>query len=297
MRLFAIPILHDAHSYFKCPLFDPLNFGTGLYTTAGIKKSPANVTNPDDGVVLPTTFPWQLHLLLDDAEIKGFSDVVSWLEAGTMFKVHKTKEFVDRIMPRYFNQTRYKSFQRQLNSYRFHRFVAGKNKGTCFHELFIRDKPDLCTHISRVKVNRGPRRPADAAAQPQIDGCMFEPVAITYPSTTSSNGHCYSKVEDKACENVNQDPSTSLLSSRGTIPFWCVGEMNRDMMILGRHQLHPGVKRISDCIPPVIASEIVNIFGSHGGGDNVYQTHRAPESWPLLPDDERSCPRTTCVRR
>jgi hypothetical protein len=80
-----------------------------------------------------------------------------------MFKVHKTKEFADRIMPCYFNQTHYKSFQRQLNSYRFHRFVAGKNKGTCFHELFMRDKPDLCTNINRMKVTRG--RPHAALVQ------------------------------------------------------------------------------------------------------------------------------------
>jgi hypothetical protein len=109
------------------------------------------------------TFPWQLHLLLDDAEIKGFSHVVSWLERGTMFKVHKTKEFADRVMPCYFkNQTRYKSFQRQLNCYRFHRVDAGNDKGACFHALFMKDIPDLCTHMHRVKVTR--RRP-DAAQQ------------------------------------------------------------------------------------------------------------------------------------
>jgi hypothetical protein len=133
-------------------------------------QPPANSTTNADGLQAPiTNFPTQLHLLLDDAEIKGFSDVVSWLEGGTMFKVHKTKEFADRIMPYYFNQTRYKSFQRQLNSYRFHRFSAGKNKGTVFHDLFMRDKPDLCNRINRVKVNRGPhpRPPADVA-QPQI---------------------------------------------------------------------------------------------------------------------------------
>jgi hypothetical protein len=108
-------------------------------------------------------FPWRLHLLLDEAEIKGFSHVVSWLERGTMFKVHKTKEFADRVMPCYFqNQTRYKSFQRQLNSYRFHRFIAGNNKGACFHALFMKDKPDLCTHINRAKVTR---RSPDAAQQ------------------------------------------------------------------------------------------------------------------------------------
>jgi hypothetical protein len=224
------------------------------YSTTDI-QSPANVYSPDG--LAPTTFPWQLHLLLDDAEIKGFSDVVSWLEGGTMFKVHKTKEFANRIMPCYFNQTRYKSFQRQLNSYRFHRFVAGKNKGTCFHDLFTRDKPDLCRHINRVKVNRG--RAADPAQQQEshamkyIDGCMFEPVAITYPSG-------YSKVEmedseEKACD-FDQD----------------LREENQELSNLGRHLFHPRMK-ISDCIPPVIASEIVNIFGSHGGGDNLFNTY------------------------
>ena len=129
-------------------------------STTGIQPS-ANYINPD--CVAPITFPCQLHLLLDDAEIKGFADVVSWLDGGTMFKVHKRKEFADRIMPCYFNQTRYKSFQRQLNSYRFHRMSAGEFKGTCFHELFMRDKPDLCKRMDRVQVIRG--CPLDAAKQ------------------------------------------------------------------------------------------------------------------------------------
>jgi hypothetical protein len=130
------------------------------YSATGVPLPTSKyVTNPDDLLLLMlpgTSFPSQLHLLLHDAEIQGFSHVVSWLERGTMFKVHKPKEFADRIMPRYFkNQTRYKSFQRQLNCYRFHRFDAGNIKGACFHALFMRDKPHLCTHINRVKVTRG----------------------------------------------------------------------------------------------------------------------------------------------
>jgi hypothetical protein len=135
---------------------------------------------------LHLTFPSQLHLLLDDAEIKGFSHVISWLEGGTMFKVHKTKEFADRIMPGYFkNQTQYKSFQRQLNSYRFHRFDAGNNKGACFHELFVRDKPALCTHMNRVKVTRG--RPGVAQKQTLLldDHAPSSPKAFQLLSSTS----------------------------------------------------------------------------------------------------------------
>jgi hypothetical protein len=134
-----------------------------------------NATNPDG--LVPITFPWLLHILLEDAEIKGFSHVVSWLEGGTTFKVHNPKEFADRVMPCYFNQTRYKSFQRQLNSYRFRRFVAGENKGTCYHQFFMRDKPELCRHINRMKdVNRRWRPlPATAQQQTLLLGALVAP--------------------------------------------------------------------------------------------------------------------------
>jgi hypothetical protein len=147
-------------------------------------------TSPDG--LAPMTFPWLLHILLDDAEIKGFSHVVSWMEGGTMFKVHKTKEFTDRIMPCYFNQTRYKSFQRQLNSYRFHRFIAGKNKGICFHELFMRDKPYLCTHINRVRVNR--LRPG--AAQQQQQTLLLGDLAPPSPNDPPRLSRTESSIED-----------------------------------------------------------------------------------------------------
>jgi hypothetical protein len=303
------------------------------YSTAGI-QSPANATNSDDpdGLVPILTFPWQLHLLLDDADIKGFSHVVSWLEGGTMFKVHKPKEFADRVMPCYFNQTRYKSFQRQLNSYRFHRFVAGKNKGTCFHELFMRDKPDLCRHVNRVKVNRGRQDAAqqqEAHAIEQLNRRMFEPAESTYPS-----GHS-SKVEKdpvgKACD-VDQD-SSSLSSARG-IPCWCVDGENRTLIIGGpplvridcpdpalqtpagnmksgifdkplssqqdhqeatkalflRHEDDESWARvkISNCIPPDLASEIVKIFGSHEEEIACAILTESQNDPPVL-DEEQSC--------
>jgi hypothetical protein len=189
-------------------------------STAGIQSSANLATKPDS--LAPITFPWQLHLLLDDAEIKGFSHVVSWLDGGMMFKVHKPKEFADRVMPCYFNQTRYKSFQRQLNSYRFRRFVAGKNKGTCFHELFIREKPDLCRHITRLKVNR---RLVDAAQDQNSQVFCDQQV---------SNALLLRRDDNESCARVK-------------ISEYC-------------------------SIPPFIASEIVNIFGSHGG-DNLFHTH------------------------
>ncbi len=46
-------------------------------------------------------FPWKLHEMLDNADVEGFSDIVSWLPGSTnFFKVHQPGVFVDVIMPR-----------------------------------------------------------------------------------------------------------------------------------------------------------------------------------------------------
>jgi hypothetical protein len=89
------------------------------------------------------TFPAKLHQMVDDAEENDFSDVVSWNNCGSSFKVHKPTEFSNKIMPTYFNQTKYKSFQRQLNLYGFVRIHSGYHKGSYSHNNFRRGYPSL----------------------------------------------------------------------------------------------------------------------------------------------------------
>jgi heat shock transcription factor 4 len=55
----------------------------------------------------------KLHGMLTDSEVHGFDDVVGWLPGGRSFKVVDPTRFAREIMPQYFNQTKYKSFQRQ----------------------------------------------------------------------------------------------------------------------------------------------------------------------------------------
>ncbi len=59
-----------------------------------------------------TAFPFKLHIVLDEAEKQGFSDVISW-QGSNAFMVHKPKKFEDSVMKEYFNQTLYRSFQKQ----------------------------------------------------------------------------------------------------------------------------------------------------------------------------------------
>jgi hypothetical protein len=76
-----------------------------------------------------SAFPFLIYNLLEDATKLGFESIVSWKQGGTSFMVTDREKFTERIMPAYFDQTRYKSFQRQLNFYQFERTKSGPYKG------------------------------------------------------------------------------------------------------------------------------------------------------------------------
>jgi hypothetical protein len=117
-------------------------------------------------------FPWRLHDMLEDAETKGFSNIVAWQEDGSGFKVFESKAFVEDIMPAYFNQTQYKSFQRQLNIYGFQRVTRGKEKGSYTHDLFTRGKPALCRFMTRTKIK-------GKGSKDQLSSQQQEPVPLS----------------------------------------------------------------------------------------------------------------------
>jgi hypothetical protein len=110
------------------------------------------------GVIKP--FPIRLHMMLNKIEEDGFAHVVSWQPHGRSFIVHKQKQFVEHVMPTYFNQSKFASFQRQLNLYGFSRLTFGEDRGGYYHELFLRSKSFLCHHIERKKIKGTGVRPA-----------------------------------------------------------------------------------------------------------------------------------------
>ena len=97
------------------------------------------------------TFPWKVHTMLEEAEREGFQQIVSWVKDGTAFRVHDTNEFVAKVMPNYFDQTRYESFRRQLNLYGFDRVSKGRanNRGIVSHSCLIKSDRSLCQKIAR----------------------------------------------------------------------------------------------------------------------------------------------------
>eukprot|EP00535_Pseudo-nitzschia_heimii_P005853 CAMPEP_0197174734 /NCGR_PEP_ID=MMETSP1423-20130617/1130_1 /TAXON_ID=476441 /ORGANISM="Pseudo-nitzschia heimii, Strain UNC1101" /LENGTH=336 /DNA_ID=CAMNT_0042623697 /DNA_START=144 /DNA_END=1154 /DNA_ORIENTATION=- len=105
-------------------------------------------------------FAWKLYEMLETVhKNKVDTDVVSWVDNGEAFKVHDLKRFVDEIVPIYFKQSKYKSFQRQLYFYGFTRETssAGKNchtPGSYRHPKFVRGKKTLCLSMAPKKTKK-----------------------------------------------------------------------------------------------------------------------------------------------
>jgi HSF-type DNA-binding len=97
-------------------------------------------------------FPFKLHEILTNVANNGTDDIVSWQPHGKAFRVHKSKEFSETIMPTFFRQTRYKSFQRQLHIYGFHRILTGTDKGSYWHPMFIRGMESFSLRMTRCKI-------------------------------------------------------------------------------------------------------------------------------------------------
>jgi len=97
----------------------------------------------------------KLHRLLMEVEAAGRSDVISFVASGRAFAIHKADKFFKEIVPLYFRQSRLSSFKRQLNLYGFELINTGPARGGYYHELFVREKPELCRRMRRVAVKVG----------------------------------------------------------------------------------------------------------------------------------------------
>ena len=62
------------------------------------------------------SFPAKLFRLIDDAERRGYGNILSWTEDGKAFTVHRIKEYCEAVMPLCFRrQSQFKSFTRQVS--------------------------------------------------------------------------------------------------------------------------------------------------------------------------------------
>jgi len=92
-----------------------------------------------------STFPSKLHSILTSGQ---WSDVIQFEADGRKWKVLDKKRMEEEVLPVNFRHNKYLSFTRSVVGWGFKR--AGK--ATYYHELFIRDAPQLCLEMSRKTV-------------------------------------------------------------------------------------------------------------------------------------------------
>jgi hypothetical protein len=97
----------------------------------------------------PVQFPVKLFHMLEAVEREGNEHIVSWHSDGNSFQVHNARQFVDVVLPSNFKQSKYKSFQPQLNFYGFQRITSGPLEGSYEHGSFIKGDEALCKQIRR----------------------------------------------------------------------------------------------------------------------------------------------------
>ncbi len=66
-------------------------------------------------------FPHKLYRMLESVDSLGLAHTVSWLPDGRSFLVNDPTKFMELVVPQFFNATKFRSFQRQLNLWGFHR--------------------------------------------------------------------------------------------------------------------------------------------------------------------------------
>jgi len=155
-------------------------------------------------------FPTLLHILLSQAEKLGYSHICSWQPHGRAFKIYNREKFVEKMAPLFSKQTRFGSFQRQLNFYGFARISRrGNDHGAYYHELFLRGRPDLCLRLARCKPlderDRMKRFPPDFyAMEPVVSNKSLQEMASAV-ATELSMGPSQTPV--LSCQNA-EIPST-----------------------------------------------------------------------------------------
>jgi hypothetical protein len=98
------------------------------------------------------SFPLKLFKMLSEVESLGLAKAVSWFPHGRAFAVFDIQTFTEKIMPRYFTQTKWTSFLRQLSLYGFTRLSKDPDRGGYYHENFLRGRPLLASKMKRRKI-------------------------------------------------------------------------------------------------------------------------------------------------
>eukprot|EP00555_Chaetoceros_dichaeta_P004808 CAMPEP_0198255386 /NCGR_PEP_ID=MMETSP1447-20131203/5520_1 /TAXON_ID=420782 /ORGANISM="Chaetoceros dichaeta, Strain CCMP1751" /LENGTH=147 /DNA_ID=CAMNT_0043941745 /DNA_START=91 /DNA_END=531 /DNA_ORIENTATION=+ len=147
-----------------------------------MKDQPKWNNNRRRGPNPSSTFPAKLFKILSNQE---FTDIITWMPHGRSWRVLQPKVFTEVVSTKYFShQSKYASFMRQVNGWGFKRITRGPDRNSYYHELFVRDNPELACTMSR----RGSSSSKNSGGKDETDKepNFYEMIGKT--SITSSTG-------------------------------------------------------------------------------------------------------------
>lgn len=140
------------------------------------------------------SFPRKLHIILSTPE---YQDIICWLPHGRAWRIQQRERLVSDILPKFFQHQKYSSFSRQVYGWGFHRITSGADYNSFFHELFLRDDPQLS-----FKMKRPSRTELTERRQSQPD---TPPDFYSMPPVSQSN------MENNMDDNqITQDSSSKI---------------------------------------------------------------------------------------
>jgi hypothetical protein len=140
--------------------------------------------------------------MLEEMANVGDGSIVSWQPHGKAFRVHLPEVFAKTVMPRYFKQTKYKSFQRQLHLYGFHRIHKGMDRGAYCHSMFIRNKTSMSLQMTRQKIKGNKKTSSNVA---EVHQCAAGDPDFCYTSAASVDNKQYQDGRNLT-NTVHSDP-------------------------------------------------------------------------------------------
>jgi len=96
-------------------------------------------------------FPHKLYSMLEYSSDSEQTTAISWTHSGTAFLIHDSEILMQDIVPKFFSQTQFRSFTRQLNLWGFSRIKTSEVDGWT-HPHFARGYIDGLKNVKRTEV-------------------------------------------------------------------------------------------------------------------------------------------------
>mmetsp|Transcript_22050 Transcript_22050/g.47322 ORF Transcript_22050/g.47322 Transcript_22050/m.47322 type:complete len:289 (+) Transcript_22050:94-960(+) len=220
-------------------------------------------------------FPFKLYFMLEYAsseDLERNPQAISWSEDGQAFVIRDREAFLKRIVPRFFKQTKFRSFMRQLNAWGFTR--ACKQSEIWRHEHFVRGTFRRLYSIKRledrnVKIESKPETKDECR---QVTGTVRN-----YGPTTQLISSLVPGTTEKSIAAVTSPSSSSLPNSLSeskahapkVVATWPMVQSLTDEVI--GSSLRPKANTAS--VPPTVAQ-----LSRNKAGDSGYQFHISPST-------------------